>query len=89
MTQPESLRVEHEHLDRGGPPIAEHERRTAERIAVEHLATQPGEPVDAAAKVHRLDRDQDPHLRGQLNHRLPRTKALASAASTVASACSR
>ena len=37
--------------------------------AAEHLATDARQPVDALAEILRLHRDQDAHLRRELNHR--------------------
>ena len=46
------------------------------------VAPQRGQSVDSLAEVHRLDRDPDPHLGSDLNHRPCLQKESASASKT-------
>ena len=41
----------------------------------QNASAQPPQPIDAFAKIHRLDGHEDPALGGQLKHRPPSTKA--------------
>ena len=47
------------------------------------LTTERRQPINAFAEVHRLDGDQDPHLRGDLDHR-GRLQQLSAKATRVA-----
>src|SRR6516165_8092419 len=82
LGQPETLRIIRETFDRRPAPIPEHEQRARERVGVEHLPADPREPVDPLAKILRLHRDQDPHLRRELNHASTPAIARASRASS-------
>ena len=68
LAEPEALAVVRQDLDRRPAAVAEHEDRSRERVLRQALAAEPAEPVDSPAEVHRLHGDQDPHLRGQLDH---------------------
>ena len=68
VAQPESAAVVDQGLDGGTPPVAEYEDCAAEGIGRQVGPAQLGHAVDALAEVRRLDRDQDPHLRCQLDH---------------------
>jgi len=83
LAQPEPLAVVRQDLDGRRPSIPEHEQSTRERIRCQHLAAHPSQAVDALAKVRRLHRHQDPHLRRQLHHvRRPHNAAAMPAMST-------
>ena len=49
-------------------PIGEDEQSAGHRIGSEFLPADCHQPVNAFAEVNRLDRQQQPHLRGELNH---------------------
>src|SRR5664279_5243763 len=68
LTQPIALAVIAQDLQ--GPPasIRENEQRARDGISGELLATDRHQSIDALAKVHWLDRQQQAHLRGKLNH---------------------
>ncbi len=68
MAEPEPLAIVHEHLQRRRLAIAEDEDRADERVVLERFLAEPGQAVDPAAKVGRLDGDQDLHLGRDLEH---------------------
>src|SRR5262245_53873135 len=68
VREPKALAVVTQNAQRGLSPTAEDEQPPAERIGVEHLPADAREAVDALAKILRLHRDQDAHLRRDLNH---------------------
>jgi hypothetical protein len=71
LAEPVSLAVIHEHLHRRRPPIAKGEDRSAERILTKRMLAQGHQAVDPLAKIDRFNRDQEPHLRGDLQHHRP------------------
>jgi len=68
VREPESLAVVTEDAQRRLASIPEHEQRAAERVGRKDLPTDAREAVDALPKILRVDRHQNPHLRGDLNH---------------------
>ena len=65
--EPEPLAVVTQHAQRGMPPIPE-DKATREGIRVQYLAADAREAINARAKILRVERDHDPHLRRDLNH---------------------
>ena len=68
VAEPEPLAIVHEHLERRPLAIAEDEHRTGERIVLEGFLAEPGQAVDASAKIGRGDGQEDLHLRCDLEH---------------------
>ena len=68
MAEPKSLAVVHEQLQRRRLAIAEDEDGAGERVVLEGFLAEPGQAVDPAAKIGRLDGDQDLHLGRDLEH---------------------
>ena len=60
-------------------------RELPEGVPAQAISTQPGQPVDAAAKISRLNRDQDLPLRRDLQHQSPLHRRLTNAARSAAS----
>src|SRR5262245_26146592 len=85
VAEPESLAVVHEQLHGRRLAIAEDEDDSGERVVLEGLLAEPGQAVDPATKIDRLDRDEDLHLGCDLEHhwalQKPRARASMSAAS--------
>lgn len=68
LAEPKTLGVIDEALQCAAAPSTEHEERAIERIGLEGLPAESGEAIDALTKIDGLDRQQDPHLRGDLDH---------------------
>jgi hypothetical protein len=68
LAKPVTLAVVRQDLDRRRAAIAEHEHGSRKWIRRQRLPAQPAEPIDPLPEIHGLDRDQDTHLRGQLDH---------------------
>jgi len=68
VAEPEPLAVVHEQLQGRRLAIAEDEDGAGERVVLEGLLAEPRQAVDPASEVGRLDRDQDLHLRRDLEH---------------------
>ena len=68
LTTPKTLGVITENLYRRRTAVAEDKQMSSERILGKFLTAHPSQPVDALAEIYRLHRNQDPHLRGDLNH---------------------
>jgi hypothetical protein len=82
LAKPKPLRVINQAFERPAIATAEDKEAPIHRIGLELLATQRGQSVDSLAEVHRLDRDPDPHLGSDLNHRPCLQKESASASKT-------
>ncbi len=85
MAEPEPLAIVHEHLQRRRLAIAEDEDRAGKRVVLERFLAEPRQAVDPAAKVDLLDRDEDLHLRRDLEHHEALQKLRDSASSSAAS----
>src|SRR5262249_45903299 len=85
VTKPKSLAVIHQQLHGCRPAIAKDEDGTGERVVLEGFLAEPGQAVDPATKIDRLDGDQDLHLRGDLEHHRAVQKPRASASMSAAS----
>jgi hypothetical protein len=85
VAEPEPLAVVQEQLQRRRLAIAEDEDRTAERVVSEGLLAEPCQPVNAPAKVGRLDGHQDLHLGRDLEHHRASQKLRDSASMSAAS----
>src|SRR5258708_13563811 len=68
LAEPKTLPVVDEHFHRCCTPIAKHEHSAVKRILTQDLLAESHETVDAVAEVDGLDRDEDPHLRRDLQH---------------------
>jgi hypothetical protein len=68
LAKPVPLAVVRQDLDRRGAAIAEHEDGSRKRIGGQGLPAEAAEPIDPLPEIHGLDRDQDAHLSGQLDH---------------------
>lgn len=68
LTKPEALAVVDQYLHRLAPTIAENKYGAGHGVGMEFLAADPAQPVDAAAEIRRLDRHQNAHVGGELDH---------------------
>jgi hypothetical protein len=68
LRQSKTLAIVHQTLDGVASPRTENKERTTQRVAGKSLTTKGGQTVDAFAKINGLNRDQDPHLRSDLDH---------------------
>jgi hypothetical protein len=71
-----SLAIVDQRLDGGAAAISEDIHCARKWVGLQLLFAYPRQTVDAAAKVNCLDRDQDAHLRRQLDHRVEDQKTL-------------
>ena len=71
LAKPKTLAVVKQNLHRRRPAVAEDEGPAVHRIPFELLAADGRQTVDSLAEVDRLDRHQDPHGRGGLDHPSP------------------
>src|SRR3954467_10390673 len=85
VAEPEPLAIVHEHLQRRRLAIAEDEDRADEWVVLERFLAEPRQAVDPAAKIGRLDGDQDLHLGRDLEHHRAFQKLRDSASSSAAS----
>src|SRR5689334_16762983 len=85
VAEPKSLTVIHEQLQGRRPPIAEDEDGAGERVVLEGLLAEPGQAVDAATEIGRLDGHQDFHVGRDLKHQGALQKPRASASMSAAS----
>ncbi len=67
-TQPETLSIVDQKFEGGGAPVAKQKDGAGERVAVETVATQRGERINAFAEIHWLITEHDGELWRQLNH---------------------
>jgi hypothetical protein len=68
VAQPKSLAIVNQYLYRRGPVVAKHEYPSAKGVLLKHVFAEPGQTVDPFPEIRRLDRDQDAHLRRELDH---------------------
>src|ERR1035438_7896951 len=68
LTEPKTLAIEHEALQRLAPPTRKDHQSARHRVDFEMLPAYLRQAVYPFTKVHRLDRQPDPHLRGDLDH---------------------
>lgn len=68
LTQPKTLAIEHEALQRLASPTRKNHQSTCHRVDVEMLPAHLCKAVYSFTKIHRLDRQPNPHLRGDLDH---------------------
>ena len=67
------------------PSAGDDEDDTGEGVVLEGFLTEPGQAVDPAAKIGRLDGDQDLHLGRDLEHHGAFQKLRDSASTSAAS----
>jgi hypothetical protein len=70
LQKPESLPVMTQHTHCGTAAVTEDEELTCEWIAGELFPADGSKSVRAFSKIDRLDRKQNLHLRGELDHLL-------------------
>jgi hypothetical protein len=70
LCQPESLAVVRKTFNRRAPAVSKNKQATGKRVLLQYGFANPGEPINAVSEINRFHRHQDPHLRGNLNHRL-------------------
>jgi hypothetical protein len=68
LAEPETLAVVDQNLDRCPCAVAEDEQPPAERIGGQALPADAGQAIDAGPKIDRFDRDQETHVRRDLDH---------------------
>jgi hypothetical protein len=83
--KPKPLAVIHKQLHGRRLAIAEDEDGSGERVVLEGFLAEPGQAVDPATKIDRLDRDEDLHLGRDLEHHRAFQKPRASASMSAAS----
>ena len=68
LTEPKTLAIENEALQRLAPPTRKDHQSTRHRIDFELLPAHLCKTVYSLTKVHRLDRQSNPHLWSDLDH---------------------
>ena len=68
LTQPKTLAIENQALQRLAPPTRKNHQSTRHRVDFEMLPAHLRQAVYPLAEIHRLDRQPNPHLRGDLDH---------------------
>src|SRR5208282_1564249 len=68
LAQPKTLAIENEALQRLAPPTRKNHQSTRHRNDLEMLPAHMRQAVYPLAEIHRLDRQPNPHLRGNLDH---------------------
>ena len=68
LAQPEPLAVINKDFDGRRPTVAKYKDNPLKRVVPKLFLADPCQPVNAIAEIRRLDRDQNPHVRRQLNH---------------------
>src|ERR1700690_3207056 len=68
LTQPKTLAVKYEALQRFAPPTRKDHQSTRHWVDFEMLPAHLREAVYSFTKIHRLDRQPNPHLRSDLDH---------------------
>jgi hypothetical protein len=82
LSEPKSLTIVAQDFYRCAASIAEHKHTAAEWIGTQYFPAYPSQPIDAFAEIHRLHRQQNPHLRCYLDHVFAESSPF-SASSTV------
>src|ERR1035441_10956698 len=67
LAEPKALAVIQEDLKGSTTAVREYEQRAGKRVEVKSLTANLHQPVNAFAKIHRLDRPPRSHLRGELD----------------------
>src|SRR5260370_590607 len=89
LAEPKALAVIHEDL-KGAPATGrEHGQSAGKRVEVKPLAANQHQPIYALAKIYRRDRQQQAHLRRELNHERCLQSPWAKARATALSVCAR
>src|SRR5229473_602205 len=89
LAEPEALPIIGQTFDGVVAARAENKERPAQRVTQEHLPTQSRQPIDAFAEIHRLDRQQDAHVRGDLDHKRRRRNSCTTHSSSLGLALGR
>src|ERR1039457_5855951 len=88
LAEPKALAIIHEDLKGSATTVREDEQRAGNRVGVKSLAANLHQPINAFSEIYRLDRQQQAHLRSNLNHerclQSPWAKASAAALSVCA-----
>ena len=71
LTEPKSLTIINQDFQRLASAAGKHKQRALQRLSLELLPTEGRQPIDALAQSDRFDRQQNPHLRSDLNHGRP------------------
>ncbi len=66
--QPKALPVVDQEFQCGAAPVAKQKDGAGERVAVEPVATEGGEGINAFAEIHRLISEHDLELWRELDH---------------------
>ena len=68
LAEPKTLTVIDQTFDGVTTTRTKDEERAAKRIARKGLTAESRQTVDAFAEIHRFNRQEDPHLRSDLDH---------------------
>src|SRR5258708_1716198 len=89
LAHPKTWPIVDQTLDGMTAARAEDKERPAQGLAQEHLPTQSRQTIDAFAEIHWLDRQQDAHVRGDLDHRRRRKNSCTTQSSSLGLASGR
>ena len=85
VAEPKSLTVIHKQLQSRRLTIAEDEDDASKGVVLEGVLTEPGQAIDAASEIGRLDGNEDLHLGSDLEHHSAFQKLRDSASTSAAS----
>jgi len=70
LHEPKALAVICETLNRGSPAVSKNEKAAGKWIVLQYPFTDSGQSIDAVPEINRFNRNEDPHLRSDLDHGL-------------------
>ena len=78
LAKPEPLAVIHQRLDRCRSMIPKHKDAARKGVRSQYMPTDLRQSVNPFAEIHRLDGQQNPHLRRDLDHLRPQNVSTSS-----------
>src|SRR5262249_3946826 len=87
QTEPVPLPIIEQELEGCARAVAEDVHRPLQGVGPEPLPTHGGQSIDPVAKIHRVGREKNPTLGGQLEHAGPSRKHWRMVRSAVTGAC--
>lgn len=78
LAKPEPITIIHEHLDRCRSMVPKDKDAARKRVRSEYMPADLRQSVNPFAEIHRLDGQQNPHLRRDLDHLRPQNVSISS-----------
>jgi len=76
LAKPEPLAVIHQRLDLCRSMIPKYKNAARKRVRSQNMPADPRQSVNPFAEIHRLDGQQNPHLRRDLDHPRPQNVSI-------------